>query len=186
MDSQWQPYGSEHSSHRQPRYPQSVQQQANGAAQQQQAVPSTIGYESYQSSTVQSQSQSMADSPIGTPHRRGYSADGDVAMEDADPYNKMKYPSRPTHQQRPSGQYLGQQDPSGGRRYSPVKALSPSSPYTPISGQASQSPYGHYSSQSTSARQSPTRTSHLSTPSHSAYATPSKSRASAFPSSSSS
>ena len=96
-------------------------------------------------------------------------------MEDADPYNRMKYPSRPTHSQRPSVQYLGQEDPSAARRYSPMKALSPSSPYAPSSQQSSQSPYGHYPSQNTSARQSPTRSNHYSTPSHSYYSTPSES-----------
>lgn len=178
MDHQWQPYGSEASSNRQPRYPPATQQQQlNGSAQQQQQQQqqhTSYGYEPYSSNPGPSQSQSMAVSPIGTPHRRGYSTDGDVMMEDADPYNKMKYPSRTTHQQRPSGQFLSQQDLPGGRRYSPVKALSPSSPYTPTSGHPSQSPYGQYASQNTSARQSPTRASHLSTPSQSAYATPSK------------
>ena len=179
MDHQWQSYGSEPVANRQSRYPQSTQQQLNGsaappAAQQQQQAPPAYGYEPYSASAIPSQPQSMAVSPIGTPHRRGYSADGDVTMEDADPYNKMKYPSRPTHQQRPSGQFLSQQDLPSGRRYSPVKALSPSSPYTPSSAQPSQSPYAQFSSQNTSARQSPTRSSHLSTPSQSAYATPCK------------
>lgn len=96
-------------------------------------------------------------------------------MEDADPYNRMKYPSRPSHSQRPSAQYLGQEDSSAARRYSPMKVLSPSSPYVPSSQQSSQSPYGQYPSQSTSARQSPTRSNHYSTPSQSYYSTPSES-----------
>ena len=174
MDPHWQTYATEPTSHRQPRYPQSGQQPMNGSAQQQHPHAPAYGYDSYAASSMPSQSQSMVASPIGTPHHRGYSADGDVTMEDADPYNKMKYPSRPSHQQRSSGQFLGQQEPSGARRYSPVKALSPSSPYTPGSGHPGQSPYGGpYSSQNPSARQSPTRTSHLSTPSQSAYTTPS-------------
>ena len=175
MDQQWQPY-SDMARNRQARYPTTQQQpqQSNGSAQQHQQQ-SSYGYEAYQSASVASQPQSMVVSPVGTPHTRSYaSGDGDVAMEDADPYNRMKYPARPSHQHRPSGQYLGQEDSSAARRYSPMTAA-PSSPYAPSSQQPSQTPYGHYPSQSTSARQSPTRSSHYSTPSQSSYTTPSKS-----------
>ena len=176
MDQQWQLY-SDMAGNRQARYPTTQQQQpqqSNGSAPQHQQQHS-YGYEAYQNPSVPSQSQSMAVSPIGTPQTRSYaSGDGDVAMEDADPYNRMKYPARPSHHHRPSGQHLGQEDSSAARRYSPMKAT-PSSPYAPSSQQPSQSPYGHYPSQSTSARQSPTRSSHYSTPSQSNYATPSKS-----------
>lgn len=161
---------------RQARYPSTQQpQHPNGSAQQQSQSQSGYGYEAYQSPSIPSQPQSMAVSPIGTPHTRNYaSGDGDIAMEDADPYNRMKYPSRPSHQQRPSGQFLAHEDSSAARRYSPMKAA-PSSPYAPSSQHSSQSPYGHYTSQSTSARQSPTRPNHYSTPSQSSYTTPSKS-----------
>lgn len=173
MDQNWQPYTDVAAASRQGRYPQTAQQSANGSAQHQ--PQSGYSYEAYQTPSVPSQPQSMAVSPIGTPRTRAYSGDGDVAMEDADPYNRMKYPSRPTHSQRPSTQYLGQEDSSAARRYSPMKALSPSSPYAPSSQQSNQSPYGHYPSQSTSARQSPTRSNHYSTPSQSYYSTPSES-----------
>lgn len=166
MDQSWQGYGD-----RQPRYPNSTPQQPlNGSAQ----PPSGYGYDPYQTPSLPSQPQSMAVSPIGTPHTRGYnSGDGDIPMEDADPYGKMKYPSRPSHQHRVSGQYLGQsqEDSAAARRYSPMKAT-PSSPYTPQ--QPNHPPYGQYPSQNTSARQSPTRSSHYSTPSQSSYNTPSK------------
>lgn len=171
MDQNWQPYTDVATTSRHGRYPQSTgQQPANGSAQHQ--PQSGYSYEAYQTNSVPSQPQSMAVSPIGTPRTRAYSGDGDVAMEDADPYNRMKYPSRPTHSQRPSAQYLGQEDSSAARRYSPMKALSPSSPYAPSSQQSSQSPYGHYPSQTTSARQSPTRSNHYSTPSQSYYSAP--------------
>ena len=171
MDQRWQAY-SDLATNRQGRYPNSAQQQqSNGSAQLPQPQ-SGYAYEAYQTPSVPSQPQSMAVSPIGTPHTRGYaSGEGDVAMEDADPYNKMKYPSRPTHHNRPSTQHLSQEDPSTIRRYSPMKTT-PSSPYTPQ--QPTQSPYGHYPPQNTSARQSPTRSNHYSTPSQSNYATPSK------------
>jgi len=171
MDQDWQGYG-DIAANRQPRYPNPTPQQPlNGSAQQPQPQ-SGYGYDPYQIPSIPSQPHSMAVSPIGTPHTRGYaSGDGDVAMEDADPYNKMKYPSRPSHQHRTSGQYLGQEDSSAAKRYSPMKAT-PSSPYAPQ--QLNQSPYGQYPSQNTSARQSPTRSSHYSTPSQSSYTTPSE------------
>lgn len=174
MDHNWQPYTDVAAGSRQGRHAQMTgQQPANGSAQHQ--PQPGYSYEAYQTPSIPSQPQSMAVSPIGTPRTRAYSGDGDVAMEDADPYNRMKYPSRPTHSQRPSAQYLGQEDSSAARRYSPMKALSPSSPYAPSSQQSSQSPYGHYASQNTSARQSPTRSNHYSTPSQSYYSTPSES-----------
>ena len=171
MDQQWQHYNTDPAA-RQTRHPLSSMQsqQPNGSTPQQQSG-SGYGYESYQNLATPSQSNSMAVSPIGTPHRRTYSGDADIKMEDADPYNSMKYPQRPTHHQRPSGQFLAQQESA--RRYSPVKALSPSSPYTPSSQQAVQSPYGAYTSHSTSARQSPTRSTTYATPSQSYYTTPS-------------
>ena len=172
MDQHWQEY-SDMATNRQGRYPTSAQQQqSNGSAQLPQPQ-SGYGYEAYQTPSIPSQPQSMGVSPIGTPHTRGYaSGDGDVAMEDADPYNKMKYPSRPSHHSRPSGQYLGQEESLAARRYSPMKTT-PSSPYTPQ--QSHQGSYSHYSTQNSSARQSPTRSSHFSTPSQSNYSTPSKS-----------
>ena len=172
MDQHWQNYG-DMAANRQGRFPSSAQQQqSNGLAQLPQPQ-SGYGYEAYQTPSVPSQPQSMAVSPIGTPHTRAYaSGDGDIAMEDADPYNKMKYPSRPSHHSRPSGQHLGQDDSPTARRYSPMKAT-PSSPYTPQ--QPGQNPYSHYQSQNTSARQSPTRSSHYGTLAQPSYSTPSES-----------
>ena len=171
MDQQWQQYNTDGAT-RQPRYnPQMQHQQANGSQQSQSS--GGYGYDAYQSTPNASHTNSMAVSPIGTPHRRTYSGDVDMKMEDADPYNSTKYPPRPAHHQRPSGQYLAQQESS--RRYSPVKALSPATPYTPSSQQSAQSPYGQYSSHSTSARQSPTRSTPYATPTQSFYSSPCKS-----------
>ena len=178
MDSQWQAYGDMAAS-RQTRYPHSNPQQqvrdtSNGIAQHQPPL-SGFNYEAYQTPSLPSHPQSMAASPIGTPNSRAYSGDGDVAMEDADPYNRMKYPSRINHQHRSSGQYVKQEDSSAARRYSPMKALSPSSQYATSPQQPNQGSYGPYSSQSTSARQSPTRHNPYSTPSQNHYTTPSES-----------
>ena len=174
MDQTWQSYTNAAAASRQGRYPQSTgQPPVNGSAQHQ--PQSGYSYEPYQTPSIPSQPQSMAVSPIGTPRTRAYSGDGDVAMEDADPYNRMKYPSRPTHSQRPSAHYLGQEDSSAAKRYSPMNALSPSSSFAASSQQSSQSPYGHYPSQTTSARQSPTRSNNFPTPSTTFYSTPSES-----------
>ncbi|KAG8530020.1 uncharacterized protein KY384_005502 [Bacidia gigantensis] len=174
MDQQWQQYNSD-SSNRPSRHPHSQMQnhQANGGPQQPQSAGG-YSYDAYQQTASASHPSSMAASPSGTPHRRAFSGDTDVKMEDADPYNSMKYPPRPSHHQRPSGQFLSQQESSSG--YSPVKALSPSSPYTPSSSQSTQSPYGQFPSHSTSARQSPTRATPYATPNQSYYTTPTNSR----------
>ena len=181
MDSQWQPYAdmagrqARYSSISNPQQQQQQQQQRdlNDGSTQSHQPSSAFGYEAYQTPSVPSHPQSMATSPIGTPRIRGYAGDGDVAMEDADPYNRMKYPSRPSHSHRSSAQYISQEDSSAARRYSPMKAVTPSSHYAASPQQSSQSSYGPYMSQSASARQSPTRSQPYSTPSQSYYSTPS-------------
>jgi len=87
--------------------------------------------------------------------KQDYTGDGDIAMEDADPYNRMKYPSRPAHARNPSASLLSGEDSSAARRYSPMNTstLTPSSPYAATPQTSS---YGAYSP-SGSARQSPSR-----------------------------
>ena len=94
-----------------------------------------------------------------------YMDDGDVTMEDADPYNRMKYPSRPAHA-RASSHHLSQEESSAARRYSPMSTFSPTSPY--VVNSPHQSNYSHttYTPNSQSARQSPSK-------SNNQYATPS-------------
>ena len=178
MDQQWHPY-SDMGENRQARYahpnPQHQARDASNGLTHHQQPPSGFSYEAYQTPSLPSHPQSIATSPIGTPHSRAYSGDGDVAMEDADPYNRMKYPSRPSHQYRSSGQYVKQEDSSAARRYSPMKALSPSSQYATSPQQPTQGSYGPYSSQNVSARQSPTRPNLHSMPSQNYYTTPSES-----------
>ncbi|MCJ1289452.1 dual specificity protein kinase yak1 [Xylographa carneopallida] len=152
-----------------PRYAQSMPQHsrnysASGSQQQQQQQPSTgFNYDNYQTSqtaTVPSQSQSSAASPATTPLvKHEYTDDGDIAMEDADPYNRMKYPSRPSHSHRVSSQYLSQDDSTAAKRYSPMNALPPASPYAASPQQATHPAYNAYGPPSGSARQSPNRTS---------------------------
>lgn len=105
-----------------------------------------------------SKSVSMA----STPRSRDYVTDSDTAMEDADPYNRAKYPTRPSHHSRPSAQFFPPEESSAARRYSPMNVLSPSMPYNPSPGKPQNSyafPPAHSSSQ-----RSPTRALNYSSP----------------------
>ncbi len=179
MEQQWQSY-SEMSPNRQTRYSHSAhatpQQQArefSGAAQQHQP-PAGFSYEAYQAPPNTSHSHSMATSPSATPQVRKYNGDGDIPMEDADPYNRMKYSSRPNHQHRVSGQYLSHEDSSAGRRYSPMHTLSPSSPYAASPQQAGPAAYGSYTQQTYPSRQSPTRPNPYTSQPQSYHTSPSR------------
>ena len=174
-----------------PRYAQSIPQHSRNYSasssqqQQQQQSSSSFSYDNYstnQTVTVPSQSQSSTASPATTPHaKQDYNDDGDVAMEDADPYNRMKYPSRPSHSHRASSQYLSQDDSTAAKRYSPMNALPPSSPYVASPQQPNHSVYSPYGPPSGSARQSPNRSSaYQPSSSQSYYSSPSKCIYSAF------
>jgi dual specificity protein kinase YAK1 len=95
--------------------------------------------------------------------------DGDINMEDADPY-KPKHVSlqlsHASHQRMPSN--VQQEESAAARRYSPMN-LSPSSPFTPATAQA-QTQYASYTPQSSN-RTSPTRSSYAGPP-NSYYASP--------------
>jgi dual specificity protein kinase YAK1 len=96
--------------------------------------------------------------------------DGDIKMEDADPYKPKHaslHMSHASHQRLPSN--VQQEESVAARRYSPMN-LSPSSPFTAAAQPASQSPYTSYTPQS-STRASPTRTSYVAPP-NSYYASP--------------
>ena len=107
---------------------QQQQQRDTRNASSHRPQPSTGGeYEAYHAPTSSAYTQG---SPMATSRSRAYSTDQDVSMEDADPYNRTKYPSRSSHQRRPSGHYLTNEDSSAARRYSPMKALSPGGQYS--------------------------------------------------------
>lgn len=180
MEQQWQGY-TDMSSGRQARYshnahptqPQHATREFNGATQQHQP-PAGFSYEAYQAPADTSHPNSMATSPAATPHAREYNGDGDIPMEDADPYNRLKYSSRPNHQHRMSGQYLLHEESSAGRRYSPMHTLSPSSPYAASPQQAGHTNYATYTPQTYPSRQSPTRPSPYPSQSQSYYNSPSR------------
>ncbi|CAN8096604.1 unnamed protein product [Discula destructiva] len=129
------------------------QQQGQAPAQQ---TPGGFKYDQYAGGLSAHTSPNPATSPISTPQLRDNN--GDVAMADAnDPYASMKYPMRPHHSQHVSSSGVSRSSTlhspaelsAAAQRYSPMEALSPTSPYAKASG-------SQFSAPSIS-RQSPTR-----------------------------
>lgn len=163
---QWGPYSDSTGSARRynsnppPNQAPSASRDYNGTTQTQ--PPAGFTYEQYQGG-MGAPSQSITASPTATPQMRD--GNGDVPMQDADPYGNMKYPMRPHHQQHLSGSRVpslhSPQEPSAAaQRYSPMETLSPSSPYG-----ASQQGQNQFGSPAGTQRQSPTRPGNFSSPS---------------------
>ena len=176
MDQPWSPYVDSSVSNRQPRYaphalatPQHSQRDPN--------APATAKQETFTSPTMPSRTASMAlASPAGPQGRVSEyngDGDGDVPMEDADPYNKPKYASRANHQHRHSQQFVQQEESAAARRYSPMN-LSPTSPYGASPQQQSQNTYTSFTPQTQGNRQSPTRSNPYISPPQSYYSPPGK------------
>ncbi|KAJ9298222.1 hypothetical protein DTO271G3_3827 [Paecilomyces variotii] len=194
MEPQWQTY-QEPSGGRAGQYnnglgshPPQLTPKYSGQPQQTQP-PLGYTYESYQTPTAaakapsmgsHSKSVSMASSPAATPHSRDYVTDADTPMEDADPYNRSKYPTRSSQHVRPSSQYFPNEESSAARKYSPMNVLSPPAPYNASPGKT-QSSHGFPSSGTNSSRQSPTRVTNYSSPSQVYQSPPSASRAPRLP-----
>lgn len=146
-----------------------------GQPQQHSQPPVGYTYEPFQTPAMaskppslssSSKTMSMASSPAATPRHRDYVADTDATMEDADPYNRSKYPTRPHHQSRPSAQYFPTEESSAARRYSPMNAVPPAAgPYSVSPGKSQNAyafPPGPNPSQPS--RRSPTRSNYASPP----------------------
>ena len=178
MDQQWTAYSSEApEGTRQARYaPQGTtpsyhtQRDASAPAQLKQnpyASPSAPSAPS-RSNTIALQSPSQASS-------RGpdfNDNDGDVKMEDADPYKPKYNAQRPNHQHRHSQQLLQQEESAAARRYSPMN-MSPTSPYPGGTQQSGQN-YTSFTPQiqNNSNRGSPTRNNPYMSPPNSYYSPP--------------
>lgn len=177
MDPQWQAY-QDPSMGRPPQFNNGLAShppQLNakyGAQPQQSQPPAGYTYETYQTPTAaakaptmgsNSKAISMASSPAATPRGQDYVTDADTPMEDADPYNRSKYPVRPSHHSRASSQYLASEESSAARKYSPMNVLSPSRPYNASPGK-SQNSYGAPPPAANNSRQSPTRTNNYASP----------------------
>ena len=151
--------------------PQQLGRDTGGQAQQHH-IPLGYDYEPYQSASAASNGLSMASTPSAASHSNDYNGETDVPMEDADPYNRSKYPSRPAHQRGSSTQYLARQGSSAAQRYSPMDLLSPSG-YA--SSPKSQSQNSSFQNQSSASRQSPTRQNYYPNSSQHYQDSPSKS-----------
>ncbi|TKA55664.1 hypothetical protein B0A49_11896, partial [Cryomyces minteri] len=163
MEQQWSSYAdSTPSNHR--------QAHSLGTPQ----APASGKYKPYPSPSITSRAASMTISPPSMSESRGmeYAGDGDVPMEDADPYNKQKYTAaRPANLQRHSVHYIPQEDSAAARRYSPMN-LTPSSPQVATPQQPSQSSYNSYTPQSQASRHSPPRSNPYASPSQNYYSSP--------------
>ncbi|KAF7522633.1 hypothetical protein PCG10_007353 [Penicillium crustosum] len=176
MDPGWQPYQDPLMSHPAQfntalaSHPQQLASKYGQPPQSQ--PPAGYTYETFQtpgttskapSTGSNSKTVSMASSPTATPRTRDYVTDADTTMEDADPYNRAKYPSRPNHN-RASSQFLNQaEESSAARRYSPGHVLSPPMSY-PTSPGKSQGSYGFPSGPQSASRRSPAKPEYASPP----------------------
>ncbi|KAF2687164.1 kinase-like protein [Lentithecium fluviatile CBS 122367] len=141
-------------------------------------MPAQMKADPYASPTAPARTNSMAALPSpGAPQSRApeyNDGDGDVPMEDADPYKPKYSASRANHQHRQSQQFLQQvqqEDSAAARRYSPMN-LSPTSPYSGATQQGGQN-YTSFSPQTqNNSRQSPTRTNPYMSPANSYYSPP--------------
>jgi dual specificity protein kinase YAK1 len=188
QQQQWTAYSGEAPAAARPRYSMASPQHAQREASVPSQTKQEIKQEPYASPLPPSRQGSMGLQSSGAPASRGpdyNDGDGDVAMEDADPY-KPKYNSmsRPNHQHRHSQQFLQHEESAAARRYSPMN-LSPTSPYAGNAQQGGQS-YTSFSpqaqaqaqSQPQSNRQSPTRNNPYMSPPNSYYSPPCTSRSS--------
>lgn len=182
MDQQWTAYSEAPGATRQARYaPHNMTSPPQ--SQRDASVPSQIKQDPYASPTAPSRQSSMAIQSPPTSTSRGADfndGDGDVPMEDADPYKPKYNMARPNHQHRHSQQFLQQEESSAARRYSPMN-LSPTSPYQGTTQQGGQN-YTSFSpqaqaqaqaqAQTPNNRQSPTRTNPYMSPPNSYYSPP--------------
>ncbi|EEH35443.2 serine/threonine-protein kinase ppk15 [Paracoccidioides lutzii Pb01] len=186
MDPQWQAYadatsgrpgqfnnglGGGHAHQLTQKYPAVNPGNGTQSQQHQAQAPTGYTYESYQTpgtapkapsgnlTTSKTVSMTSSPAPLVTDDFR----DTDVTMEDADPYNRTKYPTRPTHHHHSSLQLLSSEESSAARRYSPMNVITPSVPYN-SSPNTSQNPYTYHPAGSSNNRPSPTRASTFSSP----------------------
>jgi dual specificity protein kinase YAK1 len=143
---------------------------------------SPLKYDAYGTPSIASRTANLSlSTPAGTDthtprepnmaYNHNGDLDGDMPMEDADPYNKQKYSRSATNSNRNSQYLPANPDDVTSRtaaRYSPMNT-SPTSPYLPAPQQQQQqqvggNQYSSYTPQQQSARQSPTRQNPYASP----------------------
>jgi len=157
MEQRWSPYPDGQSDDRQARYGSNP---LNSPRQQQDRNGSAVRYDAFASPILPSQPASTTPNTFVPQSSRQLQADveGDLPMEDADPFNKQKYeyPIRANQRSRPTSQYLVQEESSAARRYSPMN-LSPTTPSSTTHSSGPQNHFTSYTPTSQSSRQSPIR-----------------------------
>lgn len=142
-----------HISENQAQFQQASDLEAASRVPQQANLGDGFSYEPYQRATANSAAVAMNSNAGLQPQDYAQNGGNDVQMEDADPYNRAKYPSRPTHHHRLSSHFI---ESSAAQRYSPMNATPSTTQY--ISSPKSQQGSFPYNTQQTpSSRQSPTR-----------------------------
>ncbi|KAK5104983.1 dual specificity protein kinase yak1 [Lithohypha guttulata] len=127
---------------------------SNNLPYQASSLQEGFSYEPYQRAAQTTNLAAMNSNAGIPPQEYARNGETDVQMEDADPYNRSKYPSRPSHHNRLSQQFM--QESSAAQRYSPMN-ISTSSASHISSPKSQQTSSFTYSIQSPSSRQSPTR-----------------------------
>lgn len=176
MDPQWSQYADSPASGRQARYaPQGQPQQQHTPAQ----LP-PMKTDPYVTSAVPSRAQSMSlGGHSAAPSRGPYNGDGDgdVQMEDADPYNRAKHDGRPGHSRMNSAQMIQQEESTAARRYSPMNLTNASpygtaTPYAATPQQPQKAQFAAFSPGVNPTSQSPTRNNFQLSPSQHGYYSP--------------
>jgi dual specificity protein kinase YAK1 len=166
MDQQWAP--NMEASNRQRYAPQQTVPSHQYAPRDPNSAPSRQS-DSYAQPSLVNRPPAMPMTSPGMPQGRGHEygdGDGDISMEDADPYNKQqRQTANRGHARMPSAQ-LAQEESAAAKRYSPMN-LSPSSPYAATTPQ--QPAYTSYTPQN---RQSPVRSNSYMSPTQGYYASP--------------
>ena len=168
MDHHRQAYSAQTPSSRQMRYaPQSHDQQRDINSMY------SVKPDSYQQLASPTWQTPVAGAQGSMSQSRGMSStgngdnDGDVSMEDADPYNRHKYSSQAA-QQRLSQQYTPSLTESvAARRYSPMN-MSPTSP-SATGTPSGQNSFTSYTPQSQSSRHSPSKGYSYTSSAHNYY-----------------
>lgn len=111
-----------------------------------------FSYEPYQRA-AQTNLAAMNSNASISPQDYARNGETDVQMEDADPYNRSKYPSRPSHHHRLSQQLM--QESTAAQRYSPMNISTSSASH--LSSPNTQQTTFNFNVQTPTSRQSPMR-----------------------------
>ncbi|RDI88998.1 Versicolorin B synthase [Venturia inaequalis] len=172
MDQQWSPNMEASGSNRQQRYAPQTVPSHQYAPRDPNAAPSRHS-ESYAQTPLVNRAPAMPMTSPGIPqgikHEYG-DGDGDIKMEDADPYKQQQRQTAGRgHARMPSAQ-LAQEESAAAKRYSPMN-LTPASPYAAATPQ--QQSYTSYTPQN---RTSPVRSNSYMSSNQGYYASPPSSR----------